>query len=113
MHDNAIPKKGIYFSSTNTHLVLSASEKEALVHLLDQDSPAKEKHFSWRQVAMALTDWKMYAVGSIQLCSATCMYSFSLFLPSIIVGMGYNNIHAQLMSAPPYAVGNAWCLHPQ
>ncbi|KAI7881293.1 MFS general substrate transporter [Lichtheimia hyalospora FSU 10163] len=87
-----------------TSTFLSATEKEAIVYMIDHDSPAKEKHFSWRQVAMALMDWKTYAVGSIQLFTAVCMYSFSLFLPSIIVGMGYNNIHAQLMSAPPYAV---------
>lgn len=107
MHDNTV--RHLYLA-LNAHLVLSPTERKAIIHLIDNDSPAKEKHFSWRQVAMAFMDWKMYAVGSIQLLTCVCMYSFSLFLPSIIVGMGYNNIHAQLMSAPPYAVGNVWLI---
>jgi MFS family permease len=32
------------------------------------------------------------------------LYAFSLFLPTIIKGMGYKNTHAQLLSVPPYAV---------
>jgi cyanate permease len=32
------------------------------------------------------------------------LYAFSLFLPTIIKGMGYKSTHAQLLSVPPYAV---------
>lgn len=32
------------------------------------------------------------------------LYAFSLFLPTIIAGMGYKGTHAQLLSVPPYAV---------
>jgi hypothetical protein len=32
------------------------------------------------------------------------LYAFSLFLPTIVKGMGYKSIHAQLLSVPPYAV---------
>lgn len=35
------------------------------------------------------------------------LYSFSLFLPTIIAGMGYKGTHAQLLSVPPYAVAAA------
>lgn len=35
------------------------------------------------------------------------LYSFSLFLPTILAGMGYAGTHAQLLSVPPYAVAAA------
>lgn len=37
----------------------------------------------------------------------TPVYSFSLFLPTIIRNMGYSSTQAQLLSVPPYAVGCA------
>lgn len=33
------------------------------------------------------------------------IYSFSLFLPSIISGLGYNSVKAQLFTVPPYMAG--------
>ena len=35
------------------------------------------------------------------------LYSFSLFLPTILAGMGYKGTHAQLLSVPPYACAAA------
>jgi MFS family permease len=32
------------------------------------------------------------------------LYAFSLFLPTILAGMGYAGTQAQLLSVPPYAV---------
>lgn len=86
-------------------IVLTPDEQEKVTKLIEHDSPSREKHFSWKQVRMAFTDWKMYAFGSIYLLSATCMYAYAMFLPTIVVGMGYSNLSAQLMSAPPYGVG--------
>lgn len=41
----------------------------------------------------------------IYICGSTPLYSLSLFLPSIIQGMGFTDLRAQAMSAPPYAIG--------
>lgn len=35
----------------------------------------------------------------------TPLYSLSMFMPSIINGMGFTALTAQAMSAPPYAFG--------
>lgn len=35
----------------------------------------------------------------------TPLYSLSMFMPSIISGMGFTALTAQAMSAPPYAFG--------
>ena len=40
----------------------------------------------------------------------TAVYSFSLFLPTIIRDLGYTNETAQLMTVPPYVVSCFFCL---
>jgi len=51
----------------------------------------------------AIKDWKTY-MGIIVYTGADMpLYAFSLFLPSIVAGMGYKNTQAQLMTVPPYA----------
>ncbi|KAH7118275.1 hypothetical protein B0J13DRAFT_199927 [Dactylonectria estremocensis] len=40
----------------------------------------------------------------------TGVYSYSLFLPTIIRDLGYSNATAQLMSTPPYIVACAICI---
>jgi hypothetical protein len=47
----------------------------------------------------------VYMHSLVYICGATPLYSLSLFLPSIISGMGFTNLTAQAMSAPPYAIG--------
>ncbi|KAK3381765.1 high-affinity nicotinic acid transporter [Podospora didyma] len=63
-------------------------------HLLDD--------FNLKYVWQAITDWKIY-IFMLTCMAAFCpIYSFSLFLPTIIRGMGYTANNAQLMSVPPY-----------
>lgn len=38
------------------------------------------------------------------------LYSFTTFLPSIISGLGYHNVKANLMTVPIYFWGMFWCL---
>ena len=40
----------------------------------------------------------------------TAVYSFSLFLPTIIKALGYKDNDAQLMTVPPYVVACFFCL---
>ncbi|KAI9008886.1 major facilitator superfamily domain-containing protein [Phycomyces nitens] len=84
---------------------LNERERELVVHRLKVDAgPSIETEFSWKQFRMAFTDWKVYMHSLIYICGSTPLYSLSLFLPSIISGMGYTNLSAQAMSAPPYAI---------
>jgi MFS family permease len=52
----------------------------------------------------ALGDWKIYVHMMITIGIYTPLYSVSLFLPTIVKGMGYSNHQSQLMSVPPYVV---------
>jgi cyanate permease len=55
-----------------------------------------------KYVYQALTDWKIYIFMLICMAGFCPIYSFSLFLPTIIKNMGYTANEAQLMSVPPY-----------
>jgi cyanate permease len=70
---------------------------------LDQQSSAEHEEFKMTYFWSAVKDWKMYMGMLIYMGSAMPLYAFSLFLPSIITGMGYKNNKAQLMTVPPYA----------
>lgn len=54
-------------------------------------------HKDWKEMLQSLT-----CLGT--LCP---LYSFSLFLPTIIAGLGYKGTQAQLLTVPPYAVAAA------
>lgn len=87
-------------------VVLNEREREIVIYRLREDAgPSTETHFSWKQFWAAFTDYRVYIHSLIYICGSTPLYSLSLFLPSIISEMGYTNLTAQAMSAPPYAIG--------
>jgi hypothetical protein len=87
-------------------IVLNERERELVIRRLRADAgPATEQHFSWVQFRAAFTDYKVYLHSLVYICGSIPLYSLSLFLPSIISGMGFTNLTAQAMSAPPYAIG--------
>ncbi|SAM04889.1 hypothetical protein [Absidia glauca] len=84
---------------------INERERAIIIHRLTVDAgPSTETHFSWKQFRAVFTDWKVYMHSLIYICGSTPLYSLSLFLPSIIKGMGYTELAAQAMSAPPYAI---------
>ena len=60
--------------------------------------------FDKRHIYAALKDWKTYGYMVIYMGCLTPLYAFSLFLPTILRGMGYSGTRGQLLSVPPYAV---------
>ena len=74
---------------------------------LDKQASAEPEVFKWKYVWQALTDYKTYVGMLIYMGPVMPVYSFSLFLPSIISNMGFtttdNIIRNQLLTVPPYA----------
>ncbi|KAK8134589.1 major facilitator superfamily domain-containing protein [Apiospora sp. TS-2023a] len=60
--------------------------------------------FDKRHIWAALRDWKTYGYMFIYSGALVPLYAFSLFLPTILKGMGHVGTRAQLLSVPPYAV---------
>ncbi|KAF4627983.1 hypothetical protein G7Y89_g10171 [Cudoniella acicularis] len=71
---------------------------------LDNQSSAEHEEFKMAYFWSAVKDWKMYMGMFIYMGADMPLYAFSLFLPSIVSGMGYKDATtAQLMTVPPYA----------
>jgi predicted MFS family arabinose efflux permease len=63
-----------------------------------------------RYIKSAFKDWKTYAYAIVWMGNLCPLYSFSLFLPTILAGMGYEGTTAQLLTVPPYAVAASMTL---
>ncbi|KAF2245582.1 MFS general substrate transporter [Trematosphaeria pertusa] len=97
------------FDFPDTARFLTPEEKLRALRRLraDNQAPAEQEKLSRKYVFAACKDWKTWAYA-LQYMGVLCpLYSFSLFLPTILLGMGYQGTKAQLMSVPPYAVAAA------
>jgi len=59
---------------------------------------------TWRDAKATLLEWRLYAHYAIYFGISVPFSSLSLFSPSIVNGLGYTDLKAQLMTVPPYAV---------
>ncbi|TPX10276.1 uncharacterized protein E0L32_008681 [Thyridium curvatum] len=75
---------------------------------LDQQHSATREDFKIMYLWQALKDWKTYAGMLLYMGPLMPLYSFSLFLPTIIANLGFTTstsiVKNQLLSVPPYAV---------
>jgi MFS family permease len=90
---------------------LSPEDRERVLYRLKQDKQASAQHENFKidYLWAAFKDWKTYVGMLIYMGPIMPLYSFSLFLPSIIQAMSFTSpdqvIKNQLLSVPPYAVG--------
>ncbi|KAK4038879.1 major facilitator superfamily domain-containing protein [Parachaetomium inaequale] len=83
---------------------LSDKERSFIRSRLSSDSDAThDERFTWNNVAKALRDPKSWLYGLSFHGMSLPLYTFSLFLPTIIKDLGYKAASAQLLTIPPYA----------
>ncbi|KAF8123081.1 major facilitator superfamily domain-containing protein, partial [Mycena galopus ATCC 62051] len=81
---------------------LTETERARLVARLEYDSDAAhEEKFEWFFVFQAFTDHLVWAYALLFHGFAFVLYSLSLFLPTIIAGLGFSSWKAQLLTVPP------------
>ncbi|KAI2635268.1 MFS general substrate transporter [Xylaria nigripes] len=84
---------------------LSDREKELTKQrLLVDGSKGSAPNLSWKDAKETLTDWRLYGHYVIYLGISLSFSSLSLFTPSIVAGLGYKDLHAQLLTVPPWAI---------
>ncbi|KAG6002742.1 hypothetical protein E4U21_002799 [Claviceps maximensis] len=84
---------------------LSDDEKRlAVARLARQGSHGQGKSLTWAEAKSTLLEWRLWAHYLIYFGISPPFSSLSLFTPSITAGLGYENLLAQLMTVPPYAV---------
>ncbi|THY29451.1 MFS general substrate transporter [Aureobasidium pullulans] len=70
-------------------------------HGSDTADDVKSEKFSWHWVRMAFLNWNTVLLSLNFFAIITPIYSYSLFLPTIIRSLGYKAVHAQLLTVPP------------
>ena len=96
---------------------LSEEEKGVATRRMQQDSQGgavrqdvAEESFSWHWVRLAFFNPNTLLLSVSNFLIITPIYSFSLFLPTIIRGLGYQAVIAQLFTVPPNFVGFLLCV---
>ncbi|KAF8713221.1 Major Facilitator Superfamily, partial [Rhizoctonia solani] len=82
---------------------LSEEERALAVGRLKGLASTQGSHFTWAEAKETLKDWRLYGHYIGYLCTAIPLSSLSLFLPTIVSGLGYSGLEAQLFTVPPYA----------
>jgi len=68
---------------------------------------AQSDEFSWKAVRSAFTDWQVW-LGIVMFWGIVApLYGISLFLPTIIKGLGFKTTTAQLLTVPIYFFASA------
>ncbi|KAJ7134646.1 major facilitator superfamily domain-containing protein [Mycena epipterygia] len=81
---------------------LTEAERARLLARLAADSDAaREEKFEWFFVLQALKDHLVWGYAFLFHGFAFVLYSLSLFLPTIIAGLGFSSWQAQLLTVPP------------
>ena len=90
---------------------LTEDEKAAAVARMKLDShgasnasDVESERFSWLWARMAVLNWNTLLLSLNFFAIITPIYSFSLFLPSIISELGYSSVKAQLFTVPPVSL---------
>ncbi|KAH9203633.1 permease of the major facilitator superfamily [Leptodontidium sp. 2 PMI_412] len=82
---------------------LTSDEKEvAKARLSNQGSSGGGKPLDWQSAKATLMDWRLYGHYAIYFALSVPFSSLSLFSPTIISGLGYTSLSAQLMTVPPW-----------
>ncbi|KAH0844940.1 hypothetical protein AYO21_04136 [Fonsecaea monophora] len=90
---------------------LGPEEKQIMRARYDNDPHwGYDEKFSWTEVIKVVKDPKWYCFWIYQFSINISLYSFTTFLPSIISGLGYHGVKANLMTVPIYFWGMCWCL---
>ncbi|PCH39068.1 MFS general substrate transporter [Wolfiporia cocos MD-104 SS10] len=85
---------------------LSPEEREWLVETLKQDTAGSSRTLKLKFLLQALRDPHAYLLAAMDFVVVVPLFAFGLFLPTIIVGLGYSSLHAQLLTIPPNILGS-------
>lgn len=95
-------------SSTHTRTVIDTtrsndgSEKMGQAEALELK--VDDEAFDWYEVKRGMTDIQTWLTGILYLCVCTSLYSITLFLPTILVGIfpDASQTRVQLLTVPPF-----------
>ncbi|KAK3686212.1 putative nicotinamide mononucleotide transmembrane transporter protein [Podospora appendiculata] len=90
---------------------LKEDERAEVQARLKRDRSSLADEFDMKYFWAALTDWKIWVHMFITFFVYTGLYSYSLFLPTIINSLGFTTPNTvQLLTVPPYIVACICCI---
>ena len=84
---------------------LSDAERELATQRIRGVSSRGGDRITWAETKATLVDWRLYAHYVAYISNSVSFSSNSLFAPTIVAGLGYKGLDAQLFTVPPYVVG--------
>jgi len=85
---------------------LSAEDKQfAENRLKERGGGYNQEHASRREILQTFFHPRMLAHYCAYIANVTLQGSFTFFAPTIVTGLGYTSVQAQLMTVPPWVVG--------
>lgn len=88
---------------------LSAEERQLAIKRIEGVASLGHAKITWKEAKETLTDWRLYLHYLIFISVCVQFSSISFFTPTIVSGLGYEGLQAQLFTVPPYAI--AWVLN--
>lgn len=82
---------------------LTAPERELAIARIAGVSTLGHEKITWQDAKATLMDWRLYLHYLLYISISVPFSSISLFTPTIVLGLGYEGLDAQLFSVPPYA----------
>ncbi|KAH9929502.1 MFS general substrate transporter [Epithele typhae] len=83
---------------------LSQEERELAAARIAGVASLGHAKLTWADARAALTDWRIYLHHALWVCYSVAFSSISLFAPTIVQGLGFEGLSAQLFTVPPYAI---------
>ncbi|EIM84794.1 MFS general substrate transporter [Stereum hirsutum FP-91666 SS1] len=83
---------------------LSPKDKELAVNRIKGEVSLGHAKITWDESRRTLLDWRLYLHYLAFVAISIPFSSFQLFAPTIVAGLGFENLRAQLFTVPPYAI---------
>lgn len=83
---------------------LSAEERALATERIKGVASLGHEKLTWAEAKATLMDWRLYLHHALCISFAVPFSSISLFTPTIVSGLGYEGLTAQLFTVPPYAI---------
>ncbi|KAI0338694.1 MFS transporter [Trametopsis cervina] len=83
---------------------LSSADRELAIERIKGVSSLGHAKITWAQARETLLDWRLYLHYFAFISISVPFSSLSLFTPTIVTGLGYEGLQAQLFTVPPYAI---------
>ncbi|KAK9470398.1 major facilitator superfamily domain-containing protein [Dipodascopsis tothii] len=83
---------------------LTPAERDEVARRLVGVSSHGQARMTWADAKATLVDWRLYLHYLAYICISVPFSSISLFSPTIVAGLNYKGLQAQLFTIPPYAI---------